>query len=169
MKNRTFLAFLFALTFVFSSCTAEWTPEERTAFHQSCTAAAQASGEPWPKETCDCLTENLEKQYPNPNDMEALLDSLRLNPILLFDKFPECRRRNFETAAEWTPESEHAFMSSCGRLVKEGWLPDTVVCACILDKVKRRFPTVQAMQRVDSVTMRSLAEECRGLRPARLY
>jgi len=166
-RYRFLLPLLFA--WALSSCTSEWTPEERTAFKQSCMGAAQSVGEAWPQETCDCLAQNLEKQYPNPNDMEALLDSLHQNPVLLFDKFPDCRRRAFETAADWTPEAERAFRTSCGRLVREGWLPDTVVCACILDKVKRRFPTVQAMQRVDSVTMRALAEECQGKRPARLY
>lgn len=163
------LTLLAAFAWTFTACTPEWTPEERTAMTQSCIGAAQAAGEAWPKETCECLTQNLEKQYPNPDEMEALADSLQQNPVLLFDKFPDCRRRSFETAAEWTPEAENAFRSSCGRLVREGWLSDTAVCDCILDKVKRRFPTVQAMQRVDSVTMRSLAEECKGQRPARLY
>ena len=168
MRLQALLSTLLTVTLL-SACSSGWTEEERSAFRQSCTGAAQMASDAWPEQTCACLTEKLEKRYPNPNDMTELLDSLQKDPVLLFDKYPECRVMNFETPAEWNERSERAFINSCGTLVAQGQVKDTATCACVLDKVKRRFPTTQRMQRVNTEIMRSIAEECEGKRGARLY
>ena len=165
---KTLISALLTLL-TFASCTSSWTEEEKRTFTQNCEASAVQATDSWPKETCACLSEKLQAAYPNPNDMAGLLDSLQQNPILLFDKYPECRRHANETPAEWNPAAEQAFLKSCDTLVKKGYVSSSAVCPCVLDKVKRRFPTVQRMQHLNSEVMGALAEECEGKRPARLY
>jgi hypothetical protein len=163
------IVFVLGLTTLMSSCSSGWTEEERAAFTQSCESSAQMAGDSWPKETCGCLTKKLETTYPNPNDMVNLLDSLQKNPILLFDKYPDCRIRNFETPVVWTEQSTQAFLSSCNAAARKGFIPDSAICPCVLDKVKKRFPSQQLLQRMNTNTMAAFAEECLGKRAPILY
>lgn len=155
---------LVALCGLMSSCSSGWTEDEKATFKQSCQGAALMAGDQWPERTCDCLATKLEAEYPNPNAMASLLDSLRVNPVLLFDKYPECRIYAHETPAEWSPQATTAFMSSCTNLIG-----DSAKCACILDKAKKRLPTVQKLTKLNAQTMQLMAEECDGKRPAQLY
>jgi|GEM_PF-5160540 len=152
-----------------TGCSAGWEPEEREAFVQNCQAAARQTGESWPLETCSCITEKMEAKYPNPNDIAGFLDSLSTNPVLLFDTYPQCRVRTFDAAAVWTKDKDDAFLASCQTAASQGLVSDAAQCPCVLEKVKKRFPTLQSMHRLNATVMGRLAQECQGKLAPQLY
>jgi hypothetical protein len=169
MKMSWILNAWLIAAFLLTSCASGWTDEEKAAFTQSCEQSASQAGDAWPTQTCGCITAKLEQQYPNPNNMEALLDSLKANPILLFDKFPECRVPANQTPVVWTPEAEMSFLTSCTQAAEKGFVPNAKDCPCVLEKAKKRFPTEQMMERLTVETMKALSEECAGTRAPMLY
>jgi hypothetical protein len=140
----------------FSACQSRWEEEEKEGFSRQCLASARIQNLPQPEQYCNCVLERLQREFPNPTDME---DGLKLGDIAAYGQ--TCLDSLASAKVVWPDTTIATFTQGCLAVAREQGQPQPErYCQCIMGAVMVRYPYAEQLSQLNADSMQAMGRAC---------
>jgi hypothetical protein len=148
MKNRIICFILFA--WLGSSCTPEWSKEERDYVYNHCLQMAVQQGFVEPENHCACAVEKFEKASPNPEEV------LNLSNEQLVAMATSC-----QDSLKAIISFKQIFSANCLTMAQQAQVknPESY-CECVVDKIINKYHNQVDMNAVKAEEVQEIGKSC---------
>lgn len=143
------------LALLVMSCTAEWSPEDKSRILKDCHLSSQKFGIQDKDKHCQCVLDKIMARYPNHNQFENM-EMGEFGAIVW-----ECQGREAGAREIWPQKTQRAFLDSCEAMaIKKGKKEAPVYCSCVLQQLMEHFPTNDDLSQLNPEIMKKISNDC---------